>query len=53
MSMSKFEQLTKYIDILDEDNFGTWIIDRENDGTPEHLDCSQSNGQGNKSPVIE
>ena len=34
--MSKFEQLTKYIDILDEDNFGTWIIDRENDGTPEH-----------------
>ena len=33
--MSKFEQLTKYIDILDEDNFGTWIIDRENDGTPE------------------
>lgn len=34
--MSKFEQLTKYIDVLDKDNFGTWIIDRENDGTPEH-----------------
>ena len=34
--MSKFEQLTKYIDVLDGDNFGTWIIDRENDGTPEH-----------------
>ena len=34
--MSKFEQLTKYIDVLDEDNFGTWIIDCENDGTPEH-----------------
>ena len=34
--MSKFEQLTNYIDVLDEDNFGTWIIDRENDGTPEH-----------------
>ena len=34
--MSKFEQLTKYIAVLDGDNFGTWIIDRENDGTPEH-----------------
>ena len=33
--MSKFEQLTKYIDVLDGDNFGTWIIDHENDGTPE------------------
>ena len=34
--MSKFEQLTKYIDVLDGDNSGTWIIDRENDGTLEH-----------------
>ena len=34
--MSKFEQLTKYIDILDGSNFGTLIIDHEHDGTPEH-----------------
>lgn len=34
--MSKFEQLTKYIDVLDGDNFGTWIIDRKNDGTLEN-----------------
>ena len=30
MSMSKFEQLTKYIDALDGDGFGTWIVDHEN-----------------------
>ena len=34
--MSKFEQLTKYIDALDGDGFGTWIVDHENNGTPEH-----------------
>ena len=34
--MSKFEKLTKYLEILDGDSFGTWIIDRENDGTIEH-----------------
>ena len=34
--MGKFEKLTKYIDVFDGDSFGTWIIDRENDGTPEH-----------------
>lgn len=34
--MSKFESLTKYLPRLEEDTFGTWIIDRENDGTPEH-----------------
>ena len=34
--MGKYEKLTKYIDVLDGDSFGTWIIDRENDGTPEH-----------------
>ena len=31
-----FESLTKYLFQLNEDNFGTWIIDNENDGTPEH-----------------
>ena len=34
--MSKFAELTKYLSLLEDDNFGTWIIDRENDGTPEH-----------------
>ncbi|MCB5377212.1 MAG: DUF6508 domain-containing protein [Flavonifractor plautii] len=31
-----FEGLTKYLSQLDADHIGTWIIDRENDGTPEH-----------------
>ena len=34
--MSKFAELTKYLSLLEDDNFGTWIIDRENDGTLEH-----------------
>ena len=34
--MSKFENLTKYLPHLDEDKFGTWVIDHKNDGTPEH-----------------
>lgn len=34
--MSKFEILTKYLPQLSNDSFGTWIIDRENDGTLEH-----------------
>lgn len=34
--MSKFENLTKYLPQLSDDTFGTWIVDRENDGTPEH-----------------
>ena len=32
----RFSALTKYLDIFDGDNFGTWVIDHENDGTPEH-----------------
>lgn len=32
----KFEILTKYLSQLGEDEIGTWFIDRENDGTPEH-----------------
>lgn len=31
-----FESLTKYLSQLDKESIGTWIIDRENDGTPEH-----------------
>ena len=34
--MSKFDKLTQYIIPLESDNFGDWIIDKENDGTPEH-----------------
>ncbi len=34
--MSKFDNLTKYLSQLSDDSFGTWIIDRENDGSPEH-----------------
>lgn len=33
--MSKFENLTKYLPLLEDDNIGNWVIDRENDGTPE------------------
>ena len=35
-TMNKFENLIKYLPLLEDDNIGTWIIDRENDGTPEH-----------------
>lgn len=31
-----FASLTKYLSQLDKDHIGTWIIDRESDGTPEH-----------------
>lgn len=34
--MGKFEVITKYLPLLDQDTFGAWFIDRENDGTPEH-----------------
>jgi len=32
----KFESLTKYLCLMDENNIGTWVIDRKNNGTPEH-----------------
>lgn len=32
----RFEILTRYLNQLDDDNIGTWIIDWENDGSPEH-----------------
>lgn len=31
-----YESLTTLIPVLATDNFGEWIIDKENDGTPEH-----------------
>ena len=34
--MSKFTELTKYLSLMEDDNIGSWIIDHENDGTPEH-----------------
>ena len=34
--MRKFENLVKYLSLLEDDKIGTWFIDRENDGTPEH-----------------
>ena len=32
----KFQNLIKYLSLLDNDSIGTWIIDQENDGTPEY-----------------
>ena len=34
--MSKFDKLLSFIPLLKNDGFGEWIIDHENDGTPEH-----------------
>ncbi len=34
--MSKFDILTKYINRIQADSLGKWVIDKENDGTPEH-----------------
>ena len=34
--MSKYGVLTKYIPMIEEYNFGDWVIDRESDGTLEH-----------------
>lgn len=34
--MKKFGDLTKYIPQLKDDSVGNWVIDRENDGTPDH-----------------
>ena len=31
-----YVQLTALLPALQSDNYGEWIIDRENDGTPEH-----------------
>ncbi len=34
--MNKLDILTKYIPMIQTDSFGEWVIDKENDGTPEH-----------------
>jgi hypothetical protein len=34
--MSKFDILTKYIHIIQADSIGEWVVDKENNGTPEH-----------------
>ena len=34
--MGRFDTLTKYIPLIDNDEIGHWHVDRENDGTPEH-----------------
>lgn len=34
--MSKFNIFTKYIPIIQRDSIGEWVVDKENDGTPEH-----------------
>lgn len=34
--MNKFDVLTSYIPMIQVDRIGEWIIDKENDGTPEH-----------------
>ena len=31
-----YESLIKYLSLLSDDSIGNWIIDKENDGTPEH-----------------
>lgn len=35
--MSKFDILTKYIPMIQTDSFGEWVIDKENDETPEQI----------------
>ena len=34
--MSRFDILVKYIPMIQANSFGEWVIDKENDGTPEH-----------------
>ena len=31
-----FENLTKYLTEFSQGEFGSWVVDYENDGTPEH-----------------
>ena len=35
--MKKYSALTKYINLLGNDNVGEWIVDKENDGSSERL----------------
>ena len=34
--MQKFQALTKYAPLIARDEIGSWVIDRENDGSAEH-----------------
>ncbi len=34
--MGRFDILTKYIAIIQDDSIGKWVVDKENDGTPQH-----------------
>ncbi len=34
--MGKYELVTKYIDLLENDSLGEWFVDKENDGSKEH-----------------
>ena len=34
--MDRFTELTAFLPILRNDPFGEWVVDRENDGSPEH-----------------
>ena len=36
LRMSKFDIMTKYIPLIQLDSIGEWVVDKENDGTPEH-----------------
>ena len=31
-----FQKLTDFIERMDNEEHGTWVINRENDGSPEH-----------------
>ena len=44
--MSKFDILTKYIHINQADSIGEWVVDKENDGTPEHPRSQVKKGRG-------
>lgn len=33
---SKYDDLIRFIPAIQDEDFGKWIIDHENDGTPEH-----------------
>ena len=44
--MSKFDILTKYIHIIQADSIGEWVVDKENDGTPEYPDIFNKYNMG-------
>lgn len=41
-----YTELTDMLDVIQQDDAGEWIIDRENDGTPEHPTESATNFDG-------